>query len=121
MMTSNNETAEAFAQLAIATAADHGAVAALSATNARLTTQLETGAAQIAVLIKEVNELKNKTKPEGRTARPVKLTDNDNYCWSHGHQVHAAHTSVTCRDKKRGHKDEATKDDTMGGVKWGKV
>lgn len=37
------------------------------------------------------------------------------YCWSHGLGKNPAHTSMTCRNKKEGHKDAATADNLMGG------
>jgi hypothetical protein len=50
------DTIDAIAQLATATASDRGTVATLTTTNAKLTTQLEAAHAQIA-------QLKNKIKP----------------------------------------------------------
>jgi hypothetical protein len=64
--------------------------------------------------------LKNKIKPAWQGQRPVKTTNNDIYCWSHGYQVAKSHTSPTCNMKKSGHQDAATKINTMGGVQWGK-
>ena len=40
---------------------------------------------------------------------------NHGYCWSHGFMQNADHTSLTCRNKKEGHKDEATATNKMGG------
>ena len=40
---------------------------------------------------------------------------NDNFCWSHCYNVAKTHTSATCMKKEPGHKDDATKDNTMGG------
>ena len=37
------------------------------------------------------------------------------YCWSHGFMRNASHTSMTCRNKKVGHKDAATATNKMGG------
>jgi hypothetical protein len=112
------DTVNAIAQLA--TAYDRGTVATLTATNAKLATQLEAAQAQIAQLKDEVEELKIKIKPAWQGERPHKTTYNDNYCWSHGYQVAKAHTSATCNMKNNGHKDTATKSNPMGGVKWGK-
>jgi hypothetical protein len=92
----------------------------LTATNAKLAMQLEAAQAQIAHLKDEVVELKIKIKPAWQGQRPHKTTNNDNYCWSHGYQVVKAHTSATCNMKKSGHKDTVTKNNPMGGVKWGK-
>ena len=41
--------------------------------------------------------------------------DPAGYCHTHGYRVHASHTSATCKKKKRGHKNEATRADTLGG------
>jgi hypothetical protein len=103
---SMQETVEAIAQLATATASDRGTVATLTTTNARLANQLEAAHALITQLKK------------GK--RPAKTTNNDSYCWSHGYQVAKSHTSATCNMKKNGHQDAATNIDTMGGVQWGK-
>jgi predicted RNase H-like nuclease (RuvC/YqgF family) len=81
------ETVDAIAQLATATASDRGTVAALTTTNAKLATQLEAAQAQIAQLESEIATLKNKIKPACQVRRPIKTTNNDSYCWSHGYQV----------------------------------
>jgi predicted RNase H-like nuclease (RuvC/YqgF family) len=114
------DTVEAIAQLATATASDRGKVAALTTTNAKLATQLEAAHAQIAQLKNEIATLKNKIKPALQGQRPVKTTNNDSYCWSHRYQVAKSHMSVTCNMKKSGHQDAATKSNSMGGVQWGK-
>jgi hypothetical protein len=39
------------------------------------------------------------------------------YCWTHGLSKNQAHSSKTCKNKVKGHKnDAATLDDCMGGV-----
>jgi hypothetical protein len=117
---SMQDTAEAIAQLSTATASDRGTVATLTTTNANFATQLEAAHALIAQLKNEIATLKNKIKPAWQGQRPVKTTNNDSYCWSHGYQVAKSHTSATCNMKKSGHQDAATKGNTMGGVRWGK-
>jgi hypothetical protein len=114
------DTVDAIAQLATATASDRGTVATLTTTNAKLANQLEAAHALIAQLKNEIAMLKNKIKPGWKGQQPVKTTNNDIYCWSHGYQVAKSHTSATCNMKKSGHQDAATKTDTMGGVQWGK-
>jgi phage shock protein A len=57
------ETAEAIAQLATATASDRGTVAALTTTNAKLANQLEAAHALIVQLKSEIATLKIKLKP----------------------------------------------------------
>jgi predicted RNase H-like nuclease (RuvC/YqgF family) len=114
------DTIDVIAQLATATASDRGTVAILTTTNAKLATQLEAAQAEIAQLKDEIAALKNKIKPASQGQRPVKTTNNDSYCWSHGYQVAKSHTSATCNMKKSGHKDAVTKNNPMGGVQWGK-
>jgi hypothetical protein len=60
---SMQETAEAIAQLAMATASDRGTVATLTTTNAKLANQLEAAHAFIAQLKIEIATLKIKLKP----------------------------------------------------------
>jgi predicted RNase H-like nuclease (RuvC/YqgF family) len=117
---SMQDTAEAIAQLATATASDRGTVATLTTTNAKLATQLEAAHALISQLKNEITTLRIKIKPAWQGQRPVKTTNNDSYCCSHGYQVAKSHTSATCNMKKSGHQDAATKCNTMGGVQWGK-
>jgi hypothetical protein len=114
------DTVNAIAQLATATASDRRKVATLTTTNAKLATQLEAAQAQIAQLKDEIAALKNKIKPAWQGQRPIKTTNNDSYCWSHGYQVATSHTSATCSMKKSGHKDAANKNNPMDGVQWGK-
>jgi hypothetical protein len=114
------DTVDAITQLATATASDRGTVATLTTTNAKLATQLEAAQAQIAQLKDKIAALKNKIKPAWQGQRPIKTTNNDSYCWSHGYQVAKSHTSATCNMKKSGHKDAANKNNPMGGVQWDK-
>jgi predicted RNase H-like nuclease (RuvC/YqgF family) len=60
---SMQETAQAIAQLATATASYRGTVASLTTTNAKLANQLEAANALIAQLKSEIATLKNKIKP----------------------------------------------------------
>jgi hypothetical protein len=113
---SMQDTVDAIAQLATATASDHGTVVALTTTNAKPATQLEAAHAQIAQLKNEIATLKNNIKPDWQGQQPVKTTNNDSYCWSHGYQVSKSHTSATCNMKKSGHQDTANKSNTMGRV-----
>jgi len=48
-------------------------------------------------------------------AEALAIFDPAGYCHTHGYRVHASHTSAKCKKKKRGHKNEATRADTMGG------
>jgi predicted RNase H-like nuclease (RuvC/YqgF family) len=107
------DTAEAIAQLATATASYRGTVATLTTTNAKLATQLEAAHALITQLKNEIATLKSKIKPARQGQRLVKTTNNDSYCWSHGYQVAKSHTSATCNMKNSGHQDVATKGNTI--------
>jgi predicted RNase H-like nuclease (RuvC/YqgF family) len=90
------DTAEAIAQLATSTASYRGTVATLTTTNAKLATQLEAAHALIAQLKNEITTLRSKIKPAWQGQRPVKTTNKDSYCWSHGYQVAKSHMSATC-------------------------
>jgi predicted RNase H-like nuclease (RuvC/YqgF family) len=100
---SMQETAEAIAQLATATASDRGTVATLTTTNAKLANQLEAAHALITQLKSKIATLKNKIKPVWQGQRPERATNNDSCCWSHGYQVAKSHTSVTCNVRENGH------------------
>jgi hypothetical protein len=91
---SMQETAEAIAQLATATASYRGTVATLTTTNAKLANQLEAVHALIAQLKREIATLKIKIKPVWQVQRPTRSTNNDSYRWSHGYQVAKSHTSA---------------------------
>jgi hypothetical protein len=114
------DTVDAIAQLATATASDRGTVATLTTTNAKLAMQLEDAQARIAQLKDDIAALDNNIKPAWQGQRPIKTTNNDSYCWWHVHQVAKSHMSATCNMKKSGHKDAANKNNPMGGVQWGK-
>jgi hypothetical protein len=113
-------TADSIAQLVVATALDRENVAILTAINAKLTLQFEISQAYVQKLKEEIAQLKLKLKPAWKGQRPPKMTNNDNYCWSNGYQLHNGHTSASCKNRKEGHKTEATKANPMGGFKWGK-
>jgi hypothetical protein len=117
---SMQETAEAIAQLATATASDQGTVAMLTTTNAKLANQHEAAHALIAQLKSEIATFKIKIKPVWQGQQPARTTNNDSYCWSHGYQVAKSHTIAMCNVRKTGHQEAATKIDTMGDVQWGK-
>jgi hypothetical protein len=114
------DTREAIAQLATATASDRGTVSTLTTTNAKLATQLEAAHALIAQLKSEITTLKIKIKPVWQGKRTARTTNDDSYCWSHGFQVAKSHNSATCNVRKAGHQETAMKVDIMGGVQWGK-
>jgi hypothetical protein len=104
-------TIGALANLATATAADRGVVAALTQANSRVVKQLEENTS-------ELRELKALLHQEPRDKRgPRSLTSYaSNYCWTHGYKVGKTHTSLTCNTPNPGHKGEATQAENMGGI-----
>jgi hypothetical protein len=102
------ETAEAIAQLATATASDRDTLTTLTTTNAKLANQLEAAHALIAQLKSEISTLKIKLKPVWQGQRPARTTNNDSYCWSHGYQVAKSHTSASCKVRETGYHGRRT-------------
>ena len=56
----------------------------------------------------------NKQQPRNSDKKPSYLAVNG-YCWTHGYRVRKGHDSTNCRDKGEGHKDAATRTNTMNG------
>jgi hypothetical protein len=103
-------TIGALANLATATAAYRGVVAALTQAKSRLTKQLEDNSTEL----REIRALLHKERREKHgkgNFNPSQI----NYCWTHGYTVGNTHTSLTCKLPKPGHKAEATRADNMGG------
>jgi hypothetical protein len=49
-------------------------------------------------------------------AKPQRVFEkHDGYCWTHGFKVSKLHNSSTCKNTRPGHKQEATKDNMLGG------
>ena len=48
-------------------------------------------------------------------ARTVRLYNNDNYCHTHGYDIHPDHTGATCNTPGPNHQVAATVADNMGG------
>jgi hypothetical protein len=113
------DTVDAIAQLATSTASGRGTVATITTTNAKLASQLEAAQSYIKMRKDDILSLKAKIKPACQGQRPARSRNNNTYFWSHGHQVHKDLTSATCKARKDGHQERATKDNTMGGVTWG--
>jgi hypothetical protein len=117
---SMQDTVDVIAQLATSTASDRGTVATLTATNAKLVSQLEAALAYVKMLKDEILALKANIKPAWQVQRLAKSKNINNYCWLNVHQVHKDHTSATYKARKDGHQEMVTKDNTMGGVALGK-
>jgi hypothetical protein len=103
-------TIGALENLATATAADRGVVAALTQANSRLFKQLEENASEL----RELKALLNQERRDGRGPRSSTSYES-NYCCTHGYKVGKTHTSLTCNTRNHGHKAEATWAENMGG------
>jgi hypothetical protein len=103
-------TIGALANLATATAADRGVVAALTQVNARLAKQLEENSNEL----RELKALLNQERSAKR-GQCIFNPSNTNYCWTHVFKLGSTHTSLTCKTQKPGHKKEATRENNMGG------
>jgi hypothetical protein len=53
-------------------------------------------------------------QPRHSDRKPSYLAVNG-YCWTHGYRVRKGHDSILCKDKAEGHKDAATRANTMNG------
>jgi hypothetical protein len=111
------DTLDNIAQLEKVTASDRGTVAKLTATTAKIASQMEAEHLYIKMLKDEILAFKVKIKPTWQGQLPAKSTNNNNCFWSHGHQVHKDHTSTTCKARKEGHQEMVIKNNTMGGVR----
>jgi hypothetical protein len=103
------DTVDAIANLATATAHDRQTVATLSATNSALTTELTSVNRKLVNALLEISKLHaaNQTSPTNAPAEPK------HYCWSCGYRQ--THYSSRCPNPKEGHKKAAKASDTMGG------
>jgi hypothetical protein len=104
------DTIGALENLATATAADRGVVAALTQANSRLAKQLEDNSYEL----RDLKAFLNKERREKRGQRSFNPSAS-NYFWNHGYKVGSTHTSLTCKLPKPGHKTEATRAENMGG------
>jgi hypothetical protein len=84
-------TIDALTNLATATAADRGVVAALTQANSRLAKQLEETSSEL----RELKALLNQERRDKRGPRSVNPSTS-NYCWTHDDKVGKTHTSLTC-------------------------
>jgi hypothetical protein len=100
----------ALTNLATATAADRGVVAALTQANVRLAKQLEENSNEL----RELKALLNQERSAKRGQRNFNPSPN-NYCWTHCFKFVSTHASLTCKTQKPGHKKEATRENNMGG------
>jgi hypothetical protein len=109
-----NETADAFANLAMAATADKNLLSTLTNTNSTLTNQLATKDKSIAAL---QEQLRNSRAPNTAPAhrQPSASDKVKRYCWTHGIRVSSDHNSSNCTNPGEGHKRDATRENKMGG------
>jgi hypothetical protein len=126
-----NNTADAFANLATATASDRQMLADLTASNKKLTEQLAAKDIEIASLRntgRGSNRVPDRSndRPNDRNQTYNRASDRDqnddrrrwnnkNYCWTHGYDVARTHTSQSCRWTNDGHQRDATRTNPMNG------
>jgi hypothetical protein len=103
-------TIGSLANLATATAADRGLVAALAQDNSRLVKQLEETASEL----RELKTLLNQEHHDRRGPRSF-TSSSSTCCWTHGYKVGKTHTVLTYKTRNPGHKADATRADNIGG------
>jgi hypothetical protein len=116
-----NNTADAFANLAMATASNRQMLANLTATNKELTQLMAKKDTEISNLKKELqdshgsnnNRNRSTTNPRDRDSSKSRY-NNNNYCWAHGFDIHNTHTSQSCNFPNKGHQRDATQATTKG-------
>jgi hypothetical protein len=116
------------ANFATATSADRETVTTVTRSIAPLTDQMKAkdiwDKSQEAEL-RRLLGVHGHTRPAAATSTPTTYvrksyrTNNYNYCWSRGYQVGLNHTSGNCTKNSPGHKDNAIKNNIMGGDTWG--
>ena len=124
--TLQDETIEAIANLATATAVDRATTATLTATNQQLTTKLRKtqdklldALERLAIVAKTRQPLATIIPDNENTGRPAKTRPrNRHYCSTHGYLC--PHTSGRCPDPAEGHQRYATARDPKGGSKINK-
>jgi hypothetical protein len=110
-------TSDALANLASAQQHNTEIILQQEATINTLKAEIKQKDAIIAGLLKQpARQSKSKQQRQGRQQQqPPRIYNNDNYCWSHGYNVHDSHDSSTCRTCLPGHQHAATRANTMGG------
>ena len=111
------DTVDAIACLATATASDRQALANLTATNLALTNELaSTNAKLITALLKvtKLTELLGNNKGGVRSNNTYVPRQRTYYCHSHGYAC--PHHSNNCPSPKAGHNKHATFDNKLGGL-----
>jgi hypothetical protein len=127
------EQSEALAMIASASATDRTTLSHLVSSNAQFSTNLADKAAGLAASKEIIRNLRAGARTSGgpgtsnaprsassATPRARPATNNENYFWSHGYQIHEDHTIMTCTRRAAGHQEAATKENNMGGRQWGR-
>ncbi len=117
---SQQQTIDAIANLATATAADRSAVAALTATVSDLTKDLSKANSKliqalekIALLTQQLSPSKPGRNPRGTPSPTGDSSARSHYCWTCGHK--SEHSSWNCENPSTGHQRRATRTNTMAG------
>ena len=113
------DLSSAIDNLAMATESDKNTIQELVEANKKLT---ETNAELVAQLklalgnkcVEVPAPSKAKSLHDKWLAYEAKM-DPEGYCWTHGYRVVRGHCSKSCTNKAAGHKDEATRQNPMGG------
>ena len=117
------ETTNALANLAVATATDRAALAALTSTNETLTKQLEEVTKNLTKALDKLHRVENTVTNSSSSSHHITSTIDHKllrpYCWSHGFRVGRKHNSQTCKAPKPGHKKDAIATNMMGGSELG--
>jgi hypothetical protein len=103
-------TIVALENLATATAAGRGMVAALTQANSGLAKQLADNSSEL----RERKALINQERSDKMGPRRFNPSSS-NYCWTHEYKVGSTHTSLTCKLPRPGNKTEATRANNIGG------
>ena len=120
----HNDTANAIACLATATAANIITVATLASTNSKVTAELSAVNSKLVFALNEITLLTNvfaklQLSKSGKDGQPGRGTAIDmavgpiHYFWAHGHSC--LHPSHICPSPAANHKKEAKASDTKGG------
>jgi len=117
---SQQQTIDAIANLATATAADRSAVAALSATVSDLTKDLSKANSKLVAALEKIAFLTQQAatprigrNPRGTPSPTGDSSGRSHYCWTCGHK--SDHSSWNCESPATGHQKRATRMNTMGG------
>lgn len=107
--------------LAAAATTEKSTLAQLVENNATLMATITSLTASVTALSTAYTILAAKVDPGGKAtggkprAKTQRKAEPGGYCWTHGYRVAPGHNSATCKGKADGHKDAATRANTMNG------